>query len=72
MLFQINAKNLPIKNGNLITWPGINISTFFHFLLYAISKTLGHLYQEINNIQPNTTETTIDIEEIQDSTPSQI
>ena len=40
-----------IKNGNFLTWPGLNIPNITRFLPDPIAKALGHLDQERSNLQ---------------------
>ena len=70
VLFQTNNKNLPTcyKNGNIITWAGLNTSNLLQFISPSISTALGHMDHERNHLQYNTPETTIGIEEVQDIT----
>ena len=40
-----------IKNGNFLTWPGLNNEQLLKHLPPIISTDLGHLYQELKNLQ---------------------
>ena len=56
------------KNGNLISCPGLNTCNLLRFLPPSIATAFGHIVREINNLQSTSPETTIGIEDIQDST----
>ena len=40
-----------IKNGNFLTWPGLNIPNITRFIPASIATALGHLDQERANMQ---------------------
>ena len=40
-----------IKNGNFLTWPGLNNQTLLKYLPPSISTTLKHLDKDLKNLQ---------------------
>ena len=51
-----------IKNGNFLTWPGLNITNITRLLPASIATAVGHLDQESANLQSTkSTVTTIQL-----------
>jgi hypothetical protein len=62
----LSTFNKAIKNGNFLTWPGIESLSFNKHLNKSIPTSKGHLDQERKNLQ-STTQKTIQIKEEDDN-----
>ena len=53
MLLQPHPKNLPEddKNGNFLTWTGLNNEQFLNHLTPIIATAFGYMDQERKNLQ---------------------
>ena len=59
-----------IKNGNFLTWPGLNNQKLFNRLPPGIAKSLRHLGQEIKNLQSaKSVKSEVEVEEDSDPPP---
>ena len=54
MLLQSRLKNFPEdnKNGNFLTWPGLNDQLLLNHLTPGIKTSLGHMDQERKILKP--------------------